>query len=245
MKKYLHAAGFILLVVSLGFGCTASKATLRSIKDYSLKKPKPGERTFYLKKNTSLAFGRLVVSENRAARDNRYGPTHFIVGPSPDVYSKWLEMWTPSFFIWRLPPGDYQVLSMMPGSMFGTVLEPTPITFRIPDSNKAYYLGDLVIDWDVEDVKLSERITRRRCRAVNSIELRDEFDGMKNKFADNYEFPRERIEKSLMVIADPFKPEEKQLILKSASKYKTLNTRFDGPNYSADALAPLFQLIPP
>ncbi len=139
-------------------------------------------------------------------------------------------------------------MSILPESGAGMVLEPTPIQFHIPDSQKAYYLGDLVVDWDVENVKLGERITRRRCNAVNSLELKDGFEEMRNKFADNYAFPREKIEKSLMEIADPFEPEEKQLILRSSSKYKAMRTRFEVAGDRANDLAPLemiFPFVPP
>ena len=172
----------------------------------------------FLKDNQSLVFGKLYISiAGEELSRNHF--SYIIVSRSDTEYSGLLRTNFSDGFYWRLPAGTYEISSIWPTTVNkGFIIEPTPLTFTVPEAGKAYYIGDLIID-----IKGKWRFFGGYIlKGINDIKISDNYIEAKKYVEGQNALWRGKTEKSLMNYDESIEPEEISIIGRSDSKYKSM-----------------------
>ena len=171
----------------------------------------------FLKNDQSLIFGKVHISIGGGGF-KRITNSYMIVSISDTEYSGWLRTYLWDGFYWRLSPGTYEISSIWPDNMSNWHIEPTPLTFIVPEAGKAYYIGDLRID-----IKGKARFLRSDLvEGINDVEIVDNYVEAKKYVESKNAFWIGKIEKSLMSYDESIETDEIAIIKRSDSKYKSM-----------------------
>ena len=207
-----------LIYVSFVFCCVlTSCATIQGpLKGDSIAPRKLSKH--FLKNDQSLVFGTLHISIGGGGF-KRNNHNYMIVSRSDTEYSGWLRTNFSDRFYWRLPAGTYEISSIMPDHINNrNIIEPTPLTFIVPEAGKAYYIGDLKID-----IKGKSRFWLKDIiEGINDVKIIDNYIGAKEYVERQNAFWVGKIEKSLMTYDESIEPEEITIIKRADSKYKSM-----------------------
>ena len=205
-----------LIYLSLVFcgvltGCATTQGPLRgdSIAPRKLSKD-------FLKNDQSLVFGKVHIS---IGGEKIKRPSFIIVSRSDTEFSGWLYTPFTHGFYWQLPPGTYEISSIWPErGNERAIIEPTPLTFTVPEAGKAYYIGDLKID-----IKGKARFFLHDIHdGVNDLKIIDNYVEAKKYVERQNAFWLGKIEKGLMNYDESIETEDIAIIERSHSKYKSM-----------------------
>jgi hypothetical protein len=118
-------------------------------------------------------------------------------------------------FVWYLPAGTYYIKTIVIEFRGYNVLP--KVAFSVPENGKAYYLGTLKCDLTLKGGLPGKPSGQPRCK------INDESDSEITSFQNQYNYPSDKIEMSLM-IHEPTLPDSVESALERDRAVQIINT---------------------
>jgi hypothetical protein len=183
-----------------------------------------------ISENESLVFGRILATFNDSDKffftglwgGGTTGTGVIVTDLSGEKFSRRLQFTNLSnnkYFFWAFPQGSYRIMSISV-PLTSDFIEPTPITFDVPDVGKAYYLGDLTLDLKGKRYLF----IRNRLEEISKLDVVDNYVEATDYLLNKNSTFENRIEKLLMKKDDQDGIYDTKFIKDSDSKYYKMQT---------------------
>ena len=204
--RYIRIMWFVLFALILN-GCISATATKHIESDSELDKSD---------KDRAIVFGQIEWIED--GEKKKVGEDVVL---EPHMLNLDDESITIGFlgedgkFVWNLPAGTYFIKTIVIEFRGYNVIP--KVAFNVPENGKAYYLGTLECDLTLKGGLPGKPSGQPRCK------INDESDSEITSFQNQYNYPSDKIEMSLM-IHEPTLPDSVESALERDRAVQIINT---------------------